>query len=57
MIGKPEWFGVWMPSRAKQSSTRAVSAWSVPRSASPRRSLTSKPTSTLASEATGDGPE
>ena len=28
-----------------------------PRSASPRRSLTSRPASTVASDATGDGPE
>ena len=32
MIGKPERFGVWTPSRVRQSSTRAVSVCSVPRS-------------------------
>ena len=32
-------------------------AWSTLRSSSPRRSLTLKPSRTLASEATGDGPE
>ena len=39
------------------SSSRAVSACSRARSASPRCSLTSKPASTVASDATGDGPE
>src|SRR3954466_9452927 len=57
MIGKPERFGVATPRPCSVSRIRAVMAWRWPRRASPRRSLTSKPARTVASEATGDGPE
>ena len=57
MIGKPDWLGVLMPSSWSRSSTRAVRRWSCDRSWSPRSSLTRRPSSTVASEATGDGPE
>src|SRR5262249_61879284 len=46
-----------MPRRSTVSSTRPVRRQSSARMASPRRSLTSKPARTVASEATGDGPE
>ena len=58
MIGKPERFGVSTPRRSRQSSTRAVCRAQHARAARRRGvSLTSKPASTVASEATGDGPE
>src|SRR4051794_41936185 len=57
MIGKPERFGVATPRPCSVSRIRAVMAWRWPRRASPRRSLTSKPARTVASDATGDGPE
>jgi hypothetical protein len=57
ITGKPEWFGVCAPSRFRQSSTRAVLWLMEARSRSPRASFTSKPDSTVASDATGDGPE
>src|SRR4051794_39650729 len=57
MIGKPERFGVWTPMRSSACRTRSVSRQSSARIASPRVSLTSRPARTVASDATGDGPE
>src|ERR1041384_1255551 len=57
MIGKPERFGVCTPSRSRCSRTVVVLRQSEARTASPLRSLTSRPASTVASEAVGDGPE
>jgi hypothetical protein len=57
MIGKPERFGVWTPARSRALRTLSVSRHSSARIASPRCSLTSSPASTVASDATGDGPE
>ena len=57
MIGSPERLGVETPASRSQSSTRAVRSNNRLRSSSPRRSLTSSPASTVASDATGEGPE
>ena len=57
MIGKPERFGVATPRPSRRVEDARRHAVQVRRSASPRRSLTSKPASTVASDATGDGPE
>ena len=57
MIGKPERFGVWMPSASRHVRTWSVFRQRSARSSSPRASLTSKPARTVASEAVGDGPE
>src|SRR5256885_17261197 len=56
-IGKPERFGVCTPSESRQSRTSDVLRQRSARIASPRRSFTSSPTSAVASDATGDGPE
>src|SRR6266545_56468 len=57
MIGNPEVFRVVAPSLSRWSRTRRVLAYSMARSWSPRASLICRPTSALASEAIGDGPE
>src|SRR4051794_41903582 len=57
MIGKPERFGVRTPWLVRQSRMRRVWRYTVARRAAPRRSLTSKPASTVARGATRDGPE
>ena len=57
MIGSPEVFGVSMPRVSSASRTRWVFRHTSWRTASPRRRLTSRPAITVASEATGDGPE
>jgi hypothetical protein len=57
MSGKPERFGVCAPRRSRQSRTVAVLRQRSARIASPRVSLTSRPASVVASDATGDGPE
>jgi hypothetical protein len=56
-IGKPERFRVNAPSFSRWSSTRRVLAQRTARSSSPLVSETWSPTSTLAREATGEGPE
>ena len=57
MIGKPDSLGVRTPISRSAPSTRAVLPWMSARSASPRLRLTSSPASTVAIDATGDGPE
>ena len=57
MIGSPDRFGVSIPSLRMALRTRSVCRHSVARRASPRASFTSKPASTVASDATGEGPE
>ena len=55
--GNPDRFGVWTSSASRWSSTRRLSRYRCVRSASPRAALTSRPASTVASEAVGTGPE
>ena len=57
MIGRPDVLGVAKLSAVVVSRTLAVLRKSSARIASPRSALTSKPASTVASEAVGDGPE
>ena len=57
MIGSSEWFGVATPSSRRRRTTRALCFQMTARSASPRCSLTSNPLRTVASDATGEGPE
>ena len=57
MIGSPERFGVCDAERREGVQRAAVIRVGRPRSSSPRRSFTSMPASTVASDATGDGPE
>src|SRR5260370_23662480 len=57
MIGNPEWFGVAMLPSSSASRTRRVLRWRSARMASPRHSFTARPARTVASDATGDGPE
>ena len=57
MTGSPERFGVCTPSTSRHSSTFAVLCQRSVRIVSPRASFTSKPAITVASDATGDGPE
>src|SRR5918994_6272164 len=56
-IGNPERLRVNAPSFSRWSRIRRVLDQSTARRSSPLASLTWSPTSTLASEATGDGPE
>ena len=57
MIGRPERFGVSMSSRVERGEHARGERVKRRAQASPRRSLTSKPASTVASDATGEGPE
>jgi len=56
-IGNPEWLRVNAPSFSSWSRIRRVLAHRIARRSSPLVSLTWSPTSTLARDATGDGPE
>src|SRR5437899_4000443 len=56
-MGVPYALAVHTRSESTWDSTRADSRYSRARNASPRLAFTSNPASTLASEATGDGPE
>src|SRR5919202_1597162 len=56
-IGRVPVFGVYRPSARTWSSTFIVLRYRSARMASPRMSLTSRPASTVASDAVGDGPE
>src|SRR4029077_13465206 len=55
--GKPDRFGVCAPSRSRHSRTRSVLRQRSARIESPRSSLTARPESVVASDATGEGPE
>ena len=57
MIGRPERFGVYDAERASAVEHAGGLALQVGADRVAARSLTSKPASTVASEATGDGPE
>src|ERR1700730_11596175 len=57
MMGNPDSLGVAMPSSSRASRTLRVLRWRSARMASPRRSFTSRPDRTVASDATGAGPE
>src|SRR3954468_144496 len=56
-IGNPEQLGVGPRSRSSASSTVAVFRHRSARISSPRRSFTSSPARTVASDAIGEGPE